>query len=112
MLALVDWPAEAVAAQELIARAAAEAAEAAATANDDAPPDLEAAPTVHAPPSRKGTPLCMPMTLSPCCRSSVLISCQTPSLAYLDILLPFLAVCASAIARNSQAAGPLTSCWT
>ncbi|BDA44364.1 probable multidrug and toxin extrusion protein 1 [Coccomyxa sp. Obi] len=54
MLALVDWPAEAVKAQELIARAAAEAAEAAAAASEDAQPDLEAAPAVHAPPSREG----------------------------------------------------------
>lgn len=82
MLALVDWPAEAAAAQELIARAAAEAAEAAAAAaNEDGPPDLEAAPTVHAPPSREGAPFCKRMAVFPSCGSLVLVSCRMRSLA-------------------------------
>ena len=58
MLAMVDWPAEAAKAQELIARAAAEAAAdaaaAAEAADEDAAPDLEAAPAVQAAPSRAG----------------------------------------------------------
>ena len=70
MLALVDWPAEAAAAQELIARAAAEAAEAAADATEDGPPDLEAAPSVHAPPSRDGAHV-QAHDPCPCCGSLV-----------------------------------------
>ena len=80
MLALVDWPAEAAAAQELIARAAAEAAEAAACAIEDSPPDLEAAPHIQAPPSRDGAHV-QAHDPCPCCGSFVPATCWTPSLA-------------------------------